>query len=61
MTDLNQSLEPLDSKKSANCISPKFQEASAEERRKKKKKKKKKGVTNIRPKSILHVQQRKKL
>jgi hypothetical protein len=31
MTDLNQSLQPLDSKKSANYISPKFQEASAAE------------------------------
>jgi hypothetical protein len=30
-------------------------------RRRKKKKKKKKGVINIRPKSLLHVQQRKKL
>jgi hypothetical protein len=33
MRDLNQSFEPLDSKKSANYISPKLQEASAEERR----------------------------
>jgi hypothetical protein len=31
MIDLNQSLEPLDSKKSANYISPKFQEALEKE------------------------------